>query len=515
MFGVLLAAALLPTPADAVSYAIADLQTVSEEARPWQRYIWLVEPDKSRWQGVSLAVNTSISRASVPIVPPLSADQTLIRLDLRVLAPREEDLVELVRLWNELARRDPYFYFLARKEVAVEPYIHTDGKRYTAKWQDVPVFGGHIPPEQSTLLAGMIATTGTPIVRYDRAVVKMLSTINGGLYYDFAQIKASPEKGVTDFEFFLKQFGVDLKAVERLRADRRLAITRSGITNKPRAVEYIQGPAGIVTWSEDLQDANPNPKADPTLTLLDPKVDAIEVIAIRPNGFCAYSIYDGDEKLAQSVPDVVAPDHSAKPVGTTILRPAISCIRCHGPDKGFRSATNDVVTLVKESRRLNLHLDILGDDGRVNDFDQLDKLAGKYRGDYTYFVRGRDDFSDAVFRATKGGSVSETSSTVGAIEDTYTRDFVTPEIACNELGFSVPEGVTAQELFVQITPPLPPDKHGIQIEHGTLVYLKSGIAVSRLSWEQVYIDAATRAMPQRMTLLQKLQGQKDAEHRKN
>ena len=490
------------TCADAVRAALVDLQAVYQsdpEAARSTRYVWSQHPSPAESRAVTLALNTAVSRASYPIRPAATFGGALYRLDLRQLAPRAEDLANLIGLWDRMARIDPHFYFRAdRRQIKVAPYVHTDGKTYEYQWQDVFSFGGHVQLTDATLLM-KLAGTGHPITRADHFCSMTTSTLDGGLYYEFAGIRKSDKDGQTDFERFLADHGVDRKAVERLRADRRAGILISGVTGKPRAVEYIQGPAGVVVWSEDIADANDDPKANPIRTLIRPRIDAIEVIAIKANGFCAFALYDGQGALQDVVPDNITHDHTATGRATSRLQPAISCIRCHAPEQGFRTAVNDVADIRKAAAEHGLRFDVLGQNGKVNDFDVLDRLAGLYRGDFVYLERGRDDYSTAVFRAS-ASTVEEASTALGAIENEYIRGLVSPLTACRELGVVLPDKTTdaqAAAVLRRLLPPVP-DERGLLLEDPFVGFLKFGRSITRADFREIYIDLATRAVATRI-----------------
>lgn len=484
------------TAADAVRAALADIQTViagDPEAGPFIRYVWSQNPSPETHRAVVMALGTSVSHASYPIRPTVLHEGALYRLDLRILAPKADDLARLIPLWDRMARQDKHFYFDSQQKVKVEPFKHTDGLIYQYQWQTVFSFGGHVLPTDISIL-NTLASTSHPIVRSEQFCITTTSQLDGGLYYEFANIRKSPNKDETDLEFFLSQFGVDRKTIERLRADRKVGIAVSGVIRRPRGVWIAQGPLGIVAVSEDISAANGDPKAHPLRTLLNPKVDAFEVIAIRANGFCAFALFNGKGELQDSVPDNVTRDDKITLPGTARLQPAISCIRCHAPDEGFRVAQNDVANLRKFAAESGVRFDILGQNGKVNDIDELDRLAGLYRGDFTLLERGRDDYSTAVFRAA-AATVEECSLALGGLDNRHLRELVTPLVACRELGIRLEENETDETAALklrQLLPPIP-DKSGFLLEDPMIGYLKHGTSITREDFDEIYIDMATRA----------------------
>lgn len=472
---------ILPVPNDAVVHAAADAAVIDAARLPFIRYVWIPDGDKADGAAVSFATNTAISKAAVPVRPHVVAGGRLLRLDLLNLLPKDADLKRGVQLWEKLGGQDPYFYL--RVQEKTQQYQADDGKTYSWRW--AVAFAGHVDLKTGVILQGL-TKSASPVVRFDRFTVKTLTTLDGGLYYDFAGIEKSKKAGQTDFQKFLADHGVDLDKAKELRADRRAALFRSGVTAKPRAIEEIQGLLGTATWSEDIADNNLDPKAHPILTLLESKFDATEAIALKANGHCDFALFDGKGALQQVVPDNVAKDHTVPAPYTARLQPAISCIRCHSQGKGFRTARNDISTLLKNAPEGEARFDILADvkGGR----DALDRIAGLYRGNLDRLERGREDYSDAVFLSTGGLSVGEVSARIQRIQDAYQFSDVTPRIACRELGIGVDED-TAVSMLRKLLPP-------VEYEDARIGFLKAGVSITRADWEQVYADAALRSRPQ-------------------
>lgn len=104
----------LQTPNDAVLLALADLQGVNPFARPFTRYIWIQNGASESTKTTSLALNY-VSRASAIYKPPPVAGGHLIRVDLRMYAPRDQDLREWLALWEQF-QFDPFFSVLLTKD---------------------------------------------------------------------------------------------------------------------------------------------------------------------------------------------------------------------------------------------------------------------------------------------------------------------------------------------------------------------------------------------------------------
>jgi hypothetical protein len=246
--------------------------------------------------------------------------------------------------------------------------------------------------------------------------------------------------------------------------------------------------------THDVFDNDVDPARDPIRNLLNFQDRAREMIAERAgifgaNGMHLFVLFDSSGELQNEVPPNVAADHTIPIPHSRRLQASISCIRCHGPQEGFQPFRNEVQTM------LSGYLDVFGDVSSENAIpDQLDRLAGLYSGDLSKPIRrGRDDYTDAVYRATGGMQVPEASLLVSNIYQEYVYDTVDAQKACLELGFVVPK-FQASYYFNQILPPLSPDVLGISPEDPIIGALKAGLSVNRFQWEQVYPDAAFRAM---------------------
>lgn len=523
--------AFAPSPADAVAAAVADLSTLSKEDQPFQRYVWIPDGSKSKAAQVSFAVNTAVSKASVIIKPVIVADGRLVRWDLRILAPRDGQYGILHALWERLAF-EPYFHIVkttndALPTDAVEiPRLADDPpgslrfkingsvwfKSSLGSWfilenqvwvprqpvglkqQNIATFGAHCGLPQAVMLQGL-SQSNAAIVRYDWFLTMALSTLDGGMYYDFIGIERNP-KGKTAQAAFLESIGVTEDQIEKLRSDQRSAIFRSIVTGGPRRIDVVQGigvrpssGSGIVSITHDIGEGNINAQNDPIRNLLNFNDKAREVIAERSNGMHYFVLFDSNGGLQDSAPDDVVRDHTIPSPHPARLQPAISCIRCHGPHDGWQPFDNDVQKMM--NGLLNVFDDISSKKAIP---DTLERLAGLYSGDLSKPMRrARDDYSDAVFIATNGLSIPDVSGGLSQNYGAYKYDMVDAQRACLELGYQVPSDKATYYLNM-IVPPLQQDVIGISPEDPILGALKAGLSVNRQQWEQVYADAAFRAM---------------------
>lgn len=341
-----------------------------------------------------------------------------------------------------------------------------------------------------------------PLVRLEPFIYAAWSSVDGGLYYDFAGIKVSNDPQVTDLDLFLDQFGVQIGRAKDNNALTRAGMLRSNVTGKPRVVDFLYATtvrpgsgSGLVTITNDITDFNFNADFQWMLNLLDFKSQAFEIIAERPNGTHVYVLFDGNGDLQLSAPDNVASDHTVPAPHTTRLQSGISCIRCHnmpvGMD-GMQPAHNDFQSILASLTNYgNDAFDDLAISEGITFEEALDKLTSEY-GNQTDIVlaRARIAYQDVISRATgyaNPKSVSLAASAVADIYSNYWYDMVSPRQALLELGYEVKTDSDAIDLFNSIYPP------ALREEHGYFLALKAGSAITRLWWEDIYIDAAIRA----------------------
>lgn len=525
-----------PTPAEAVVLALADSGSISAADRPFQRYVWVPTGERKIDGWINMTLNVAWSRATPLIKAKSIAQGRLLRVDLRVLAPRgnieSNDFRTIFKLWESLAN-EPYFHivrtvadslptnatairsidgdapgslrFLLNGEVW---YKSLEGKTWRwsdDKWQEknisfpksttVAAPGAHVGIDQHVMLQGL-TQSNVPIVRYDWWMTKSLQTLNGGIYYDLVGIDRNPPNTTAQKAFFAK-FGVDEATIAKLRSDQRVAMFKSRVTGRPRRVDFFRSQGvrpdagtGLATITFDIGEADTGAESDPIRNLLNFKDKAREVIVERPNGLHAFALFNNAEALQDSAPDDVVKDHTIPAPYPSRLQPAIGCIRCHGPFDGWQPVTNEVKLML--SGYLDVYDDLSDKKGVIPDI--LDRLAGLYSGDLVKPLRrARDDYSDAVYLVTNGQSVPQASGGIGGVFLEYLYTDVDAQIACKELGYAVPADKAVYYLNI-IIPPLAKDVIGIAPEDPILGALKVGLKIQRYQWENVYADAAFRAM---------------------
>lgn len=392
----------------------------------------------------SFAVNTAISRASVIVHPRTAAKAVLLRWDFSALGATRKDVAELLAVWEQLA--------------AAEPYFSADGKS--------AYHAGQSHVELSRRLNSKV-----PIVRHDWLLERILTTTDGGLYYKF--------QGTGNQNEWLAQFGVDDELAKSVNADQRAAMFRSGVTAKPRRVDFFRGPLGVVSVTHDVADNATRATQHPMRNLLAFQDAAREAIAEKANGLHSFALFDNFGKLQAEAPPTIVADHRVPAPHTNRLEGAISCIRCHGGDGGWKPVRNDVLAMLGNGAT------ILADVSQTDQNDVLQRLATVYQADLEKpLQRARDDYNDAVRRATVNWDAPKVSAELSKQFAAYKYDLVTPEQAALELGL---DG-DGRRALRYLLPPL-------RVEDPVIAALLAGIGVNRKDWEAVYAEAADRAIP--------------------
>lgn len=128
----------VPNPDDAVKLALLDLADVHPDLRCYTRYLFLPDglDDPRSMKTTSLALNY-ISRAPDIYRPKVVANGLLLRLNLMAYAPREIDLIEWLKLWEEF-QFSPTFSLLITPDTI--KFAHLDIKELAAiqQFEEVP-----------------------------------------------------------------------------------------------------------------------------------------------------------------------------------------------------------------------------------------------------------------------------------------------------------------------------------------------------------------------------------------
>jgi hypothetical protein len=523
-FAALCGVSVAGTPRDAVTIALGDAAAHEHDAE-WYRYLWFPAGSLADHKAVGWALNECVSRSSFHVHPKSFGegdDLGVMRIDLRDLGDDDETVAAIARVWEGLAVREPYFLtnvgsgvdveILERRGdqalIASEPWTNALGVTYTKRWVPAAeagkrvsrVYGSHVDATEIETLA-VLTGSAIPIARAEWFTRIATSNVDGGAYYEFRGITQQ-----TETEFLEAFVGVDTADIERLGSDKRAATFRSGVTKKPRQVEFFTGPqtrfdagAGVVSITRDLADDDQfDPAKHPVFNLLDPKFDASEIILEDAKGHHVYAIFDGQGNIAREVGSNVATDSTIPDGHPQRLQPAISCIRCHArkPHDGWRLVENDVAKLWAGGYAT------IGDLSEDEDAAiALRKLFAQYQGDpEKMFRRARIDYHEASVRSTAGMNAADAANALVELYRRHWFDPVTPAVACEELGIDVPDGSTAVAELRSWCGAVD-EGDGLRLEHPTLAALKSGLdTVGRVDWEAVFVDAAERVDDRRRQL---------------
>lgn len=533
---------LVQRPNEAVAIATEDILKIGAadpHAQPFMRYLWFPTPTDLTEGELSYALNTAVSHAKFPY-KAYQVTPNLYRINLRDLCPGEDETAykRLHQLWeNELPKhnfwfntiREGEFTVLEKKTVKTTKTINEDKKVTTGhdRWGrpivvvkkvpktvtveevvEVPVTSDQIVTEfaihtglDKTLLLASLTQSSAPVYYGPDFIVRALTTINGGLYYKLVGMPKDVP-GKTDLEAFVDLLGGITNEDERKKHASFVAVPISGVTHKPRQVEYFYGtksrPATappLITITHDLRDEDVQggqlTRKTITRNLLNFKGTAYEAIGSRENGTFIYALYNDKDQLIDSAPDNVAKDS----VFPGILQSAISCIRCHGPNDGRQPTPNGIKNLTRGM------LDIFDDESsKAAPRATVDLLVGMYKGDLTKpMMDTRNAHVQAVFTMTNGKSVPAISASLGALHVEHLYAPVTPKRALLDLGYYVDTEEDAVRLLARILPPLPPNRYGISPEDPLIGDLrawnpKEPVYALPQEWNQVLSDALLRVI---------------------
>lgn len=483
------------TPSDAVHVAAeAQRQIANPVTRTWSRYLWNWEQRTDALDAVAVAINM-ISANEVTIRPeqvvlrvpdsdpPQYVPTTLIRLDVRQLAPGDADFIRFFGLWESLVVGEPHFYAGGEGTVDIEN-VTLCGREITVL--NKRIFARHVTEHVQQDADYLVSSCASmvPILRLDYWLDKVMKTNNGGRYYDF--IGVVPDK--TKLEDYLIAHGASIEQVKKLRSDERVLIARSKITNKVRGTSFFRGSGvrssngtGAMFITDDIFDEDVDPLLDPFRTLVDFKPRAHEVIIERKNGWPECTIWNEQQVAVSVVPPNVAIDHRAPEPSTRQLVPALSCIGCHAEDQFWKPLVNDFKTYVGTDG-----FDVLGQIGQP---DSARRIRGLYSGDpQNMLMIARDTLSDQCLRATDKDTCEGPFTAVAAICWDYRFRGVSPDRFAREIGFD------SAEQLVELGPSNLTFE-GVSVADPTIGMIQKGIEVERSRADIVYIDACMRAMP--------------------
>lgn len=466
-----------PTPSDWVGWALSDLVQVNELDRPFIRYLAIPPWGDEKWvPAINFALNSAVSHASTIRPVTVIANGWMIRVDLRQLVPKPEQLLRTTQVWDGLALQDPY--------------LHVPDQNTNLK---VAVIAPTIPQDQAALLANLSISTGG-VYRADWFLRQALSTLDGGVYYEFRQIPEKSDKN-SQFNAYLTSRGVFVQSTREAGGERRVAMADSSVTGKPRRADFGYGlNGGLWSITRDVVDGNITADKHPLRNLVEFKDDGREVFVTLPTGLIEYTLFNGQDELVREAPPDLVHDYNVPAPNTKRLQPARSCIFCHNIEKaeGWREVTNDVKLAIESGR-----FDVLADVAKLKKTREevIDELAGFYAMDVdaadNLLGRARRDYSAAISRCVPVGIrfeadkslVAQVSNVLQNIIYSYDYDRIDRRRAARELGFSFPDDFKGDPL-AEILAPFNP---GVEVD-AVASYLLSGVKLTRTSFEPIYQD---------------------------
>lgn len=264
---------VLHTPASAVLLALADVQTLPREKRPWARYVSAYPAEEKDLPALAKALSfvvNSLSRNNVPVPPaPVpNAGGRLWRLDLREYCISR-------RSWGDLAKKG------SGRAPFPEPYFHL-ALRHSGKLAQAP----WLPEDEAALLSGLTGSVA-PVLRAD------WFAWNATLEPRYHELLGLPE---TEAEL-QKLFDADVRTTDELGVQVRGAVLRSEVAPNARGLERL--PTRLrhgrgYYWRS--VDSGSSIEADDAVGDLLTKGDAHEIIFSLPNGLQGYYITDGAGK---------------------------------------------------------------------------------------------------------------------------------------------------------------------------------------------------------------------------
>lgn len=507
------------TPAWAARAALVDLQSLPPAQQAVTRYVWVRNGTPAELAALSFAVNAALSRVNIGILPGDRGGMVmlhggrLVRLDLSLIATEPEELANLIATWERLAEVESDFTVTIREDriVDVDPPVKHRGKLYSRQHQTVTIHGPQTPvASEINAMATLMNPAGTPvavpIIDSRELIETALTTLEGGIYYEFRGI---------DPKWTLKQYlearGASQEQVAQLESLEKAVVLSSKVTGKERMVSLFRGAgvrastgAGLVSLTFDPFDEDRSPESSAIGNLLNFDGRGSEVIVELANGFHEWTLWNDQQQLLRVAPQNLVSDHEIPEPHTRNLQPGISCIRCHGHDDGWRGFGNDV------PRILAAGVDIFGDLSSPGELVQQQQLmAGLYGGDWFGvgigpFSVGRLTYDRAVFRAT-GKPIAEVSNLLAGQFVAYAYTDLDAWAIATELGIvNMPasDGNAETDSDLQAACAVlagfvgaPPAGSGVVVrEDPVIASILAGISVPRRSWESCKHIAYERLM---------------------
>lgn len=519
------------TEVDAIGWAFEALLRYPPERQPYIRFVYIPPWADAEWVGVmDFAVNAACGQGRVLYRGDRHAGGWVLAYDLARYATGPK-LVELARVWDGLAAADPYCHVPEVNQVPHKcarcagtgsvPYTNgepgkcpvCDGGGVVAPVAGAALLAPHLSaalarhatdPEKSqrvdVLLAQMTTSTGG-MYRADWLLEQLLTSVRGK-YPEFRQINFTPPEGQTALQAHLARRGFNVEDSIKIGGEKGALLLHSQVTGKYRVVLSVYGRGTrtplVVTY--DVKDDRTKPAEHFIRNLVgfDAFSDAAELFVPMPNGLIEFVLADGAGAIQRVAPPDIVADHT-KPDGfTKELEMGMSCVLCHHPENGYKTASNDMEFL------LGSDVDFFGEvkhgDKTYTAAEVVDLVAGRFgeRIDEPDGVlgRARRDYGRAVARLTDYTVVADGPTAINQLGDKikeiyhgYRYRTVNAERVCLELGMRAAPGGARAALTAMVPPPVDGTAEDVLIS-----LIRNGASVRRDDIEAIYGEMARRAV---------------------
>lgn len=564
-------------PSDAAAVALADVQTLDGNTAQFIRYLWCEEANPLYHSSLYVALNM-LGHDINYFRPGVLPHGYLLRVDLRQMAGSglrsAEEFAAVRDAWESIF--DPSFHIAEQVVVNISVitvdtvvrqgsrtvvevsagtqvevvtrqkndrgkdyvYVRLNGKEGYVKEDEIET---QEKIEQQRFGLGSFAealdqlatATGSraPIVHAPHFLAVAMVAADPGighapLYYRFLDWEG------LSLEQLFDRYKLRIEDVLDYESAAYAVVNLSQVLDKTRAVTVavvptIRPTVALPYWylSLDFADAS-DATNDPFLNLLNPRPEATEIVATRPNGLFAYAVanieYDDEElsfldalragkvtaDLVGEADSQVASDRQLPPNPAPCrLIVGLSCANCHGEPgaDGLQPVPNDMLTINEYRAKSGLKPIVTGDvSGQQAPDDVLKRIAGRYYLDLEpTLALARLKHSEIVARITSqpgkpdGFEPNQVYAEMARVYRDYVYNKVGREQALRECaGVVLEEGDDAAQWIEAMLPPLPPNRFGISPEHPNIVRLKAGLPLPRKAFNLIKRDLLLRMAPQ-------------------
>lgn len=452
----------LPTPLSAVEATLVSAGAMPEAPHlQYYRGLWLLSDKKEDIAATILGVN-HVSRSVRhvrPLIIPVGSHRVLL-WNLEELAPKADQLENLVKLWDSLADRESYFLdrfnpIVVHEKVykTVPRYIASDGNWYdyvsevrTVTKSKFGVHAGGLGPQ---LILSKLLHAQVPLCRAEYWFVRFLFTVDTG-FGDGLWYKAAGIEGLS-FDQLAARLGADAKADN---SKRRALTHKSRIFEQARVTEYfpvskirLGTAAPVMIRTIDIKENQTDDENDSFRNAIENKHAAEEAFFPLENGLQGTWLGDGNGKQVNEAPQDVVHDRYAGigPGGTRRLNAGpVACGRCHVAESGswYQPITNDLRKVLKEDR-LALFDDLTNRNRGQRETVELFEGFYEWEPELNVLPDARGYYDTAVFALVGDLVPKDTTKVTWAalanLVNNYLYADVTPRIALAELGYDVPE----------------------------------------------------------------------------